>query len=322
MRKDRLNAFTGSKHLPIEPEAPGMAIKFPALDGYELSGVRFAPLGDAEPPIAVVIAAGGGIPARRYRHFASFLAAAGIPALTFDYRGIGKSRPRSLRGFTATAEDWSEGDCGGAIAYMRAKYPNSKLVAVAHSIGSLIIGGAPNINECAGLVFIAAHTGYFGDYAKRHRIPMAILWHGVMPMLTHVFGYFPASKLGLGEDIPAGMALQWAARRTPDLRPEATTRDTSRARAMLGRFCEIRVPIRAISFADDKFATDVGTRRLLAVYSGVVARYECVEPSTRGLPSIGHFGFFRREAKEGLWPSVLADVLAVLSKTPVPSVRH
>jgi len=120
----------------------------------------------------------------------------------------------------------------------------------------------------------------------------------------------------------AGMALQWAARRTPDLRPEATTRDTSRARAMLARFCEIRVPIRAISFADDKFATDVGTRRLLAVYSGVVARYECVEPSTRGLPSIGHFGFFRREAKEGLWPSVLADVLAVLSKTPVPSVRH
>jgi len=299
-----------------------MAIKFPALDGYELSGVRFAPLGDAEPPIAVVIAAGGGIPARRYRHFASFLAAAGIPALTFDYRGIGKSRPRSLRGFTATAEDWSEGDCGGAIAYMRAKYPNSKLVAVAHSIGSLIIGGAPNINECAGLVFIAAHTGYFGDYAKRHRIPMAILWHGVMPILTRVFGYFPASKLGLGEDIPAGMALQWAARRTPDLRPEATTRDTSRARAMLARFCEIRVPIRAISFADDKFATDVGTRRLLAVYSGVVARYECVEPSTRGLPSIGHFGFFRREAKEGLWPSVLADVLAVLSETPVPSVRH
>jgi len=299
-----------------------MAIKFPGLDGYELSGVHFAPPGDAEPPIAVVIAAGGGIPARRYRHFASFLAAAGIPALTFDYRGIGKSRPRSLRGFTATAEDWSEGDCGGAIAYMRAKYPNSKLVAVAHSIGSLIIGGAPNINECAGLVFIAAHTGYFGDYAKRHRIPMAILWHGVMPILTRVFGYFPASKLGLGEDIPAGMALQWAARRTPDLRPEATTRDTSRARAMLGRFCEIRVPIRAISFADDKFATDVGTRRLLAVYSGVVARYECVEPSTRGLPSIGHFGFFRREAKEGLWPSVLADVLAVLSETPVPSVRH
>ena len=317
MRKHHLEVLAGAKHLPVEPEAAGMPIKFSALDGYELCGVHFCSAGVLDPPVAVVIAAGGGIPARRYRHFASFLAAAGVPVLTFDYRGIGRSRPRRLRGFIATAEDWSEGDCGGAIAWMRARYPHAKLVGVAHSIGSLIIGGAPNVNECAGLVFIAAHTGYYGDYAKRQRIPMAILWHGVMPVLTHLFGYFPAGILGLGEDIPAGMALQWAARRTPDLRPEATARDSSRARAMLARFCEIKVPIRAISFADDKFATEAGTRRLLAVYSGVAARYECVHPSSSGLASIGHFGFFRREAEERLWPLVLADVQASLPATPV-----
>ena len=320
MRKDRSDVPAGAQQFPVEPSAAGMPVKFPALDGYELGGVHFRPHHDLEPTVAVVIAAGGGIPARRYRHFASFLAAAGVPVLTFDYRGIGKSRPRSLRGFMATAEDWSEGDCGGAIAWMRTRYPHAKLVGVAHSIGSLIIGGAPNVNECAGLVFIAAHTGYYGDYAKRQRIPMAILWHGVMPVLTHLFGYFPASMLGLGEDIPAGMALQWAARRTPDLRPEATARDSSRARAMLARFCEIKVPIRAISFTDDKFATEGGTRRLLAVYSGVSARCEFVKPSSSGLANIGHFGFFRREAQEALWPLVLAYVQSALPETPVPTV--
>ena len=315
MRKNRLDVLAGAEELSVEHAAVGTPIKFPALDGYELSGIHFRPSGNMDPPAAVVIASGGGIPARRYRHFASFLASAGVPVLTFDYRGIGRSRPRSLRGFIATAEDWSEGDCGGAIAWMRAQCPYAKLVGVAHSIGSLIIGGAPNVNECAGLVFIAAHTGYYGDYAKRQRIPMAVLWHGVMPVLTHLFGYFPASKLGLGEDIPAGMALQWAARRTPDLRPEATARDSSRARAMLARFCQIKVPIRAISFSDDRFATEAGTRRLLAVYSGAAARYECLKPSTSGLASIGHFGFFRREAEERLWPLVLADVQITLPST-------
>jgi predicted alpha/beta hydrolase len=276
-------------------------MKFPALDGYELGGVHFKSTDNSEPSIAVVLAGGGGIPARRYRHFASFLASSGIPVLTFDYRGIGLSRSRSLRGFKASAEDWSEWDCGGAIAWMRTRYPNAKLVGVAHSISSLIIGGAPNVGECSRLVFIAAHTGYYGDYSKRYRIPMAILWHIVMPVLTRLFGYFPARMLGLGEDIPAGMALQWAARRTPDLR-------------------EIKVPVYALSFADDAFATEAGTRRLLAVYSGIAARYESVKPASVGLASIGHFGFFRRDAKAMLWPLVLAYVRTQLTESPSAAV--
>jgi predicted alpha/beta hydrolase len=252
----------------------------------------------------------------RYRHFAGFLAASGIPVLTFDYRGIGLSRPERLRGFKATAEDWSEGDCGGAIAWMRARYPETKLAGVAHSIGSLIIGGAPNLGECTQLVFIAAHTGYFGDYAKGRRIPMAMLWHGAMPLLAHLFGFFPARLLRLGEDIPAGIALQWAARRTPELRPEATVADASRARAMLARFGEIKVPIRALSFSDDAFATATGARRLLAVYSGVEAEFECIEPATVGLTTIGHFGFFRRDAEAMLWPRILASLQSSGPKGP------
>jgi len=305
--------LAAGQSLAVRNRLDGIALRFPALDGFELGGVHFEPDGDFASRIAVVIAAGAGIPAKRYRYFAAFLAASGIPVLTFDYRGIDLSRPRNLRGFKATAEDWSEWDCGGAIAWMRAQYPDAKLAGVAHSIGSLIIGGAPNVGECEQLVFIAAHTGYFGDYARGRRIPMALLWHGLMPMLTHVFGYFPASRLRLGEDIPAGMALQWARRRTPDLRPDATDRDASRARAMLARFGGIKVPIHALSFSDDAFATPAGTRRLLTLYSGVDAEYECIEPSSVGLAAIGHFGFFRRDAEARLWPRMLACL-----RSPVP----
>jgi predicted alpha/beta hydrolase len=301
----RVVGHSGDRNDDAQSPDEGIDVRFPALDGFDLGGVHFCSSYESPPRVAAVIASGGGIPARRYRHFAAFLARSGVPVLTFDYRGIGRSRPPVLRGFKATAEDWSESDCGGAIAWLRAKYPHAALVGIGHSIGTLIIGGAPNVGELSQLVFIAAHTGFYGDYAKRRRIPMAILWHGVMPALTHLFGYFPAKLLRLGEDIPAGMALQWAARRTPDLRPEATDSEAARARAMLARYPTITKPIFALSFADDAFATESGTRRLLAVYSGAAARYECVDPAAVAMPGIGHFGFFRRGAEAILWPRVL-----------------
>jgi len=139
---------------------------------------------------------------------------------------------------------------------------------------------------------------------------MALLWHVVMPALTRIFGFFPARRLRLGEDIPAGIALQWAARTTPELRPEVTDGNASRARAMLARYGEIKVPALALSFADDAFATEAGTMRLLALYPGLHARYESIEPASVGLGNIGHFGFFRRETGPHLWPRILAYLRA------------
>jgi predicted alpha/beta hydrolase len=285
---------------------PGEAIQFSALDGHKLGGVHFSPPLDPKPKLAAVFASGGGIRASVYRRFAAYLAANGVPVLIFDYRGIGASRPPRLRGFVATAEDWSELDCGGAIAWMRMRYPEAKLVALAHSIGTLLIGGAPNVGEVTRFVFIGAHTGYFGDYRRGRRLPMAMMWHAVMPLLTHIFGYFPARRLGLGEDIPAGMALQWAARRTAEFKPEATDPNATRARAMLARYAFIDAPTLALTFTDDPFATEKGCTRLLATYPLVVAQRKIVAPEFAGFSPIGHFGFFRRSAETHLWPIALA----------------
>jgi predicted alpha/beta hydrolase len=294
-------------------QGAGQGIRFRALDGYDLGGLFFPPSTALPPSIAVVLVGGGGVPAARYANFAAYLAAAGIPVLAFDYRGIATSRPARLRGLAATAEDWSECDCGGAIAWMRARYPAARLAAIAHSIGTLLIGGAPNVGEIRQFVFIGAHTGYYGDYLRRHRLPMALVWHGVMPALTRMFGYFPARWLALGEDIPAGIALQWAARRTSELRPEATDRNAARARAMLARYAAIRVPTDAISLSDDAFATEAGCTRLLSVYPGIAARREVITPDFAGFSPVGHFGFFRRAAQARLWPLILTTL-----RTPSP----
>ena len=85
--------------------------------------------------------------------------------------------------------------CAGA-------HPAAELVAIAHSFGTFLVGGAPNVAEISRFVFIGAHTGYFGDYLRRYRLPMTAMWHGVMPVLTRIVGHFPARALRLGEDIP------------------------------------------------------------------------------------------------------------------------
>jgi predicted alpha/beta hydrolase len=282
-----------------------MPIRFPALDGYSLGGVLFCP---REPPIdstVALLSCGGGIPATRYARFARFLAASGVPALTFDYRGIGQSRPRSLRGFSAVAEDWSELDCGGAIAFLRSQFRLANLTAFAHSIGALLICGAPNIAEVSQFVFVCPHTGYHRDYLKKYRLPMAVLWHGLMPLVTRIVGYFPAATFNLGDDIPYGVAMQWAARRDPNFQPEATANDSSRARSMIARYPNVTGPAFVMGFDDDAFATRDGIRRLLSVFPNLRAEVNIVSPASVGLRKIGHFGFFRKESERLIWPGLL-----------------
>ncbi|MFN9105650.1 MAG: serine aminopeptidase domain-containing protein, partial [Betaproteobacteria bacterium] len=86
-------------------------------DGFELHATTF---GDAHRcRAAVLIAPGMGIEQHFYAAFAQWLAEQGFLVVTFDYRGIGHSRPpqyrRSLRGFEADVMTWARRDCAAMI---------------------------------------------------------------------------------------------------------------------------------------------------------------------------------------------------------------
>jgi predicted alpha/beta hydrolase len=284
-------------------------VRLRALDGYQLGGVLFTPRGAAPARRSAVLHCGAGIAAVRYRRFARYLAGSGIPVLTYDYRGIGHSRPATLRGFRASFEDWAEFDGGGAIAWLRHRFPRAEMIGVAHSIASLLVGGAPNAGEQARLVMVGAHTGYYGDYRKRHRVLMTAVWHGLMPGLTLALGYFPARRLGLGEDLPAKIALQWAGRRSPELRPAGTAPGYERHQLLLDRCAALQRPATLVSITDDGFATAEGTRRLLSYYPRLFPlQHIQFTPHDAGVPRIGHFGFFGRNAGTVLWPRLLSHL--------------
>jgi predicted alpha/beta hydrolase len=290
----------------LSAQSEGASVRVPALDGYELGGYFF----DAEdqaPAQVAVLHCGAGIRALRYRRFAAYLAESGIPTLCYDYRGIGASRPRALRGFRASIEDWAEYDCGGAIAWLRQRYPRARIIGIAHSIGALLVGGAPNSSEQAQLVLIGGHTGYYGDYHPRYRFPMTAVWHALMPSVTLVMGYFPARRLGLGEDLPARVALQWAGRRTGDLRPAGSGPGYDRVQTLLDRCAALQRPATLVSVSDDAFATTSGIKRLLSFYPRLfpIMHVE-YSPADAGTRRIGHFGFFGRRAGAALWPRLIA----------------
>ena len=220
-----------------------------------------------------------------------------MPVLTYDNRGIGASRPARISGFDAGIEDWSEHDCAAAIAWLRSRYPGSELVGIAHSIGGLVLASARNAESLARFVLVAVHTGYYGDYHARWRLPMTLMWHGLMPALARLCGYFPGRMVGMGSDLPRRFAGQWARRTTPAIRYEGERFD-----ACLARGRSVRGAALALTFTDDGFATDRGTRRLLELFPKIEAQHRVIAPRDAGLGRIGHFGFFRGSAEKSLWP--------------------
>ncbi|MEP7329750.1 MAG: alpha/beta fold hydrolase [Betaproteobacteria bacterium] len=284
------------------------SVTFTATDGSVLAGTLYQPAAGKPPSAAVLINAGAGIPATYYGRFATWLAAAGIPVLTYDYRGIGRSRPASMRGFNASVEDWGSKDCAAALATLRLYVADTPLIVLGHSVGCFATGFMQDPADVAALVFVAPHTGYYGDYAPRQRPWMWLAWHAMMPVATRMVGYFPGRRFGLPDDLPRGVALEWARRRHPDfwwnLRHADGTPDVERHAVLRQRFAAFRVAGLSVRIADDAFATAAGEARIQGLFASVHFDHIVVEPNANKLGAIGHFGFFRSASRDALWPIV------------------
>ena len=190
-------------------------ITFPAADGYLLGATLFLPRGAKRH--AVLINSATAVPRRIYKGFASYLARRGCAVLTYDYRGIGDSRqksltgynqPRSLVGFKASMSDWAALDVTAAVAWMRERYKDLPLGYVGHSFGGQALGLLPNNTEVARALLIAAQAGYWKLMASPERYRVYALLNFVGTPLTRLLGYAPGWS-GLGEDLPKGVFEQW-----------------------------------------------------------------------------------------------------------------
>jgi predicted alpha/beta hydrolase len=56
---------------------------------------------------------------------------------------------------------------------------------------------------------VAAQSGYWALWPFPVKIVLFFNWY-FLQILTRLFGYFPGKKLGLMEDLPKGVAIEWA----------------------------------------------------------------------------------------------------------------
>jgi predicted alpha/beta hydrolase len=293
-------------------DAAAEGIVFTATDGYPLTGRIWQP-NAATASVAVLINSGAGISSSYYDRFAEFIASHGAAVLTYDYRGIGKSRPRSLNGFSASVEVWGRNDCAAALNLLADRFAPLPIVVLGHSVGGFVTGFVQNGHLIDRLIFIGAHTGYWGDYARNSRFQMYVLWHLIMPGVTRMVGFFPGRALRLCEDIPMGVAMEWANRRQPDfwwnLRTETGDVDADRIDELLSRFRKIQAPTVAIRISDDPFATPDATDRILRLFSNCQSTQLVLGPANVAGQPIGHFGFFRSRFRDALWPLVATKIV-------------
>ena len=266
----------------------------------KLAATRFAAEGTAGAPRArLVLAAATGVPQTFYARFAQRAAEAGFETLTFDYRGIARSRMGSLVGFEASFVDWARLDLAGVVDSI----PDDgvPLFLVGHSFGGHALGMMPNHGRMAGAWLCGVGAGWAGWNPWTERVRLTLMWNVVFPLLVRQKGFMPMAMFGMGEDLPLGVYRQW--RRWCSF-PHYFLDDPQAAE--LRRGCAtVQLPILAMSARDDAWAPPRSRDAfLLGAYPDAAIEARLVDPQAHG-GAIGHVGYFRSSAS-GLWDEALA----------------
>jgi predicted alpha/beta hydrolase len=275
---------------------------FAARDGYSLAATVFAP--PARPQRVVLINSATAVPRKIYRGFATYLANQGFAALTYDYRGVGGSRPASLKGFEARMRDWAALDVAAAIDHVRGVWPSAPLCVVGHSFGGQTLGLVPNNTEVTRALFVAAQAGYWRLFHSPEKYRVYALLRFVGSPIARTLGYVPG-KLGIGEDLPRGVFLEW----TDWVTRQRYFFDDPSLEA-LKHFPNYRGALRAICLTDDPWATAPAVDLLCSGYTGTTPERVDIDPRAVGASRIGHFGFFRPEHRDTLWRDAAAFLSA------------
>lgn len=279
----------------------GVPLAIACADGVVLRG-HFWRAAKRPAAGAVIVNPATGVLARYYHRYAAFLAANGFDVWTYDYRGIGLSRPASLRGCGYRWRDWGEKDFDAVLRTVRTRARKAPLLVVGHSIGGFLPGLAETAPAVDRMLAVGAQYAYWPDYAANRRTRLFLKWHVAMPLITALCGYFPGRRLGWLEDLPAGVANEWSFRTA---RVESS-RSTAERLEILRRFDAVTAPILAVTVSDDDFATPRAVRRALGYYRNATTSEVMLVPPDFGMDEIGHFGLFHDRHASGFWLDTLS----------------
>ena len=155
--------------LQLATDVAGEPFKQTAADGFTLGGFTWRhAVQDTSRPV-VIINAATSVRCRHYSRFADYLFANDFDVITYDYRGIGESRPASIKGLEASWSDWGALDFEAMLKRAQREFPGQPVDVVAHSFGGCAAGLGASGAIIRRVVTVGALFAFWRDYAPAHR---------------------------------------------------------------------------------------------------------------------------------------------------------
>ena len=238
-----------------------------------------------------------------YYSFAKFFQDQGFTVITYDYRGIGASNSKNLKNSSASMRIWGTIDYNCITQFTLEKYPHHRKFLLGHSVGALILGMNEDAKHFEKYIFVATQDEYIGNLNSKVAAT-AVLGFGIaLPVLTKIFGYFPAKIFGLGADLPKNVAYDW---RTLILNKKSTSKLYEKINIDFSKNLTQETFI--ISAEDDHWITKKGMENLMGnVYPNLQKTFREIKISESEKGEIGHINFFWSFNKN-LWNIVLEQL--------------
>lgn len=244
-----------------------------------------------------------GVKQQIYFSFAKHITEKGFTVITYDYRGIGESKPEKMKNFKASMRIWGTSDFKTVTDFIKTHYNGYQKFCLGHSVGALILGMNEDSTIFQKFIFIATQDAYIGNLSFKVAIT-AFLGFGIaLPVTTKLFGYFPAHHFGLGESLPKGVAFDW---QTLILHKKSTRRLFEKTGKDFSKNLTQKTFV--IHAEDDSWVTKKGMENLMTKsYPNLNPEYREIKIFESEKREIGHINFFRSFNKN-LWKIVLNEL--------------
>ncbi|WP_312900278.1 alpha/beta hydrolase family protein [Chryseobacterium taichungense] len=244
-----------------------------------------------------------GVKQHVYFSFAQYFSGKGFTVLTYDYRGIGLSKPKNMKGFKASMRIWGSKDYKALTDYIKINFNDYQKYCLGHSVGALILGMNKDSDIFDEFVFVGTQNAFVGNLKFRTKIEAYLGFGIAQPVMTTLLGYFPAQWFGLGESLPKNCAYDW---RTLILNRKSTNGLLEKTDDYSKILTQKAFVIRA---EDDIWLTEKGVKSLLNdTYPNLRPTYRLIKTSESEKGEIGHVNFFRSYNRK-LWNIILNELI-------------
>lgn len=275
--------------LPSAAAAAPETLRVTTDDGHEADLLLTA--GEPTVDLGVLWLPAMGVPARKYRHFATALAGHGWTVALHEWRGHESSNRRAERG-----TDWSYAELIRDIAASRttlaAAFPGKRWVIGGHSLGGQLaaLALARHRDDFAGYLIAGSGQPWWRTFPgwRRGAILLAILGFRTASLL---YGYFPGDRLGFAGREARGVMRDWSdSARSGDYRPAHVD---FLAEAALR---EVALPVLALHLHSDEYVPKASLDHFL--HKLPLAQVQCSDIGDGEFRAgrAGHFEWMREPA--------------------------